>query len=165
MKNNEHEPSDVSFNNQAASYLIEDWRFKIDSKRIYSEQFDDETIVLDLSTGIYYSLNFVGTIIWSALVAGNNLLSVIDKISSKVVIERPLIKQHVLAFATQLIESELIEKDDSCAITTEFVFDFSFENITYNIPALQKHDEIKEALLADIVHSIDIDGLPKTIGN
>lgn len=60
------------------SALSSDTTFTIDRDRIMYETLDDETIVIDLGTGTYYSIGGCGVGLWAAVADGTPLGVVVE---------------------------------------------------------------------------------------
>jgi len=109
----------------------------INSQKALSETLDGETIIINLESGSYYSMNHPGTAIWNAISQGLPISTTSPDVSS---------------FLDRLVTDQLVEE------TTESdkpVFE------TSETPKLDKYDDMQEMLLADPVHDVDEAGWPK----
>jgi hypothetical protein len=52
--------------------------FTIDREYVMFETLDDETVVIDLGTGTYYSISGCGVELWAALVDGSSLGAIVE---------------------------------------------------------------------------------------
>lgn len=112
--------------------------YSINSKKALSETLDSETIIINLETGSYYSMNHSGTAIWNAILAGTPIDATNQTTAD------------FLAFLTAedlIMESET-ESTSSPLVITE-------------IPKIDKYEDMQEMLLADPVHDVDAIGWPK----
>lgn len=57
--------------------------FTIDRDRVMYETLDDETIVIDLSTGTYYSIGGCGVELWAAVVEGTPLGTLVERMEGR----------------------------------------------------------------------------------
>ncbi len=54
--------------------------YKIDSETVCSSKVDDETLILNLDTGFYYTLDGIGGIIWDHLLKNDDEDRIIEAI-------------------------------------------------------------------------------------
>lgn len=73
------------------------------------QKIDEETILLDINTQEYFSLNELGGIIWELLSKKNNLNEIKSELLSSFDIEEKQIENDILNFINALIEKGLIE--------------------------------------------------------
>lgn len=110
--------------------------YLVHTTKAISETMGGETIIINLETGCYYSMNTAGTAIWNALLQG----SPIDTDPAGVSV-----------FLGQLVTDGIIQEttsaDKPLFVATE-------------IPQLDKYTDMQEMLLADPVHDVDTAGWP-----
>jgi len=68
---------------------------------------DDEALILDLSTGVYFSLNPVGTEVWQGLQAGYSLSQIAAEIAHTYDMAEDAVREDVLHFAEDLKQAKL----------------------------------------------------------
>ncbi len=73
------------------------------------QKVDEETILLDINTQEYFSLNELGGIIWELLSKNNNLKEVKDELLVTYDINEKQIIDDILNFISALIKKGLIE--------------------------------------------------------
>ena len=91
-----------------SSELKLDSRFSI-PPQVMSRQVGDETVLLDLSTGIYFGLDSVGKRIWEAVADGNNLVQSAALIAAEYEVDDARAQADVLEFASELVARSLLE--------------------------------------------------------
>jgi hypothetical protein len=129
--------------------------YLIDESRISHNRFDDEIIVVDLGTGSYFSMHRAAAEIWRMIEAGPasaaSIAAAFGQQSSAVISE-------IQEFLGNLEAKGLLRavNDPACAVTT---------SATYSLPVLEEFDELRELLLADIVHDADEAGWPNLAKN
>ncbi len=52
--------------------------YSIDKKRIFWKKVDEELVILDIETGIYYTLNEVGARIWELALDARSIKEIVD---------------------------------------------------------------------------------------
>ena len=111
--------------------------YSINASRAISENLDGETIIINLETGSYYSLNHSGTALWDAI-----------KQNIPVDGSAPGV-EHFTAF---LNEEGLIAEIEMHSNAVPF--------ISETVPGIEKYSDMQEMLLADPIHDVDTAGWP-----
>ena len=76
--------------------------------QVMSRLVGDETVLLNLETGIYFGLDGVGQRIWDAVVEGDSLEQIAAKIVSDYDVDEAHAQADVLEFANELVERGLL---------------------------------------------------------
>lgn len=71
---------------------------------------DEESVLLDLKTRRYYSLNETGTRIWEQLAGGASISEIIEQITSKYDVSPEDARHHVEVLISELAAERLIEE-------------------------------------------------------
>lgn len=136
--------------------------YKIDETKVISETFEDgETIIIDLSTGDYYSVNKTAAIIWNQIKSDNGVQKILQFFLNSYNANAKLIEQSILDIIDFLIKNNLIfesNSNNSVDILEKIVN--NNEKKPFIIPEIEKFDDMKKALLADPVHDVNEDGWP-----
>ena len=72
-------------------------------------ELDDEAVLLNLKTGIYFGLNPVATRVWQLLVAEGSLAQVLEVMLAEYEVGRDVLEQDLLELTRQLCTKGLIE--------------------------------------------------------
>jgi hypothetical protein len=78
------------------------------SDAIMTSQVIDELMILDLDSGIYHSLNVVGTSIWKSLTKGKCQSEIVDVLVSEFDVTSEAASRDVDAFIAQLLSLGLV---------------------------------------------------------
>jgi hypothetical protein len=70
---------------------------------------DDEALILDLTSGYYFSLNPTATEVWQALQAGANIPHIIQSISLKYNVDKTVVEQDLSELITDLRSCRLLD--------------------------------------------------------
>jgi hypothetical protein len=73
-----------------------------------SRPVDDETVLLDLKTGMYFGLDGVGKRIWEAISEGLTLGEIAAVIVSEYEVEEDQAQADVIGFVSDLVERGLL---------------------------------------------------------
>lgn len=76
--------------------------------QVMSRLVGDETVLLDLESGIYFGLDGVGKDIWESVAAGQSLGQAVAKIVDEYDVEESQAQADVLEFASDLVERGLL---------------------------------------------------------
>jgi hypothetical protein len=78
--------------------------------QVMSRPVGDETVLLDLSRGIYFGLDGVGKRIWETVAEGNSLADAATIIVSEFEVDEEQAQADLIAFATDLVERGLLSE-------------------------------------------------------
>lgn len=140
--------------------------FKVNSDVVF-ESFEDETVLINLENGNYYSVNGVGSDIWSLLREGFELKKIIQEIKSKYHSSQNEIEDSVRQFISDLCKEGLIvpfeensqkQKSQNKKINSESPL--KAEDLPFDSPKLNKYTDMQELLLLDPIHDVDETGWP-----
>ena len=77
---------------------------------VMSRLVGDETVLLDLESGMYFGLEGVGKRIWESVADGNSLGEIAAIIAGEFEVEETQALTDLIAFASNLLERGLVEK-------------------------------------------------------
>jgi Coenzyme PQQ synthesis protein D (PqqD) len=139
-------------------------RFRPNSPPIIQETIDQETIMVNLESGCYYSLNPVGTHVWLAIERGTDVGDIAGEVAQRFDAEAAAVEPKVRAFVDRLLGEELIVAlEDDAPPAEEPSANGSGERtagIAYEDPVLNRYTDMQELLLLDPVHEVDAAGWP-----
>lgn len=124
--------------------------------KIISKEFDDEVVLANYDSGLYYSLADTGAKIWLALRAGASDQGIITAFAGKFPAAAD-VEASVRAFIEHLVREGLIVPADSGDEKAGLSLDLLHE---FQAPVLDRFDDLKELLLLDPVHDVDETGWP-----
>ncbi len=140
--------------------------FRINSPKVIHETIDGETVIVNLDSGNYYSLDTVGAAIWAAVAKGLPVDHIIEDISFKFSGKREEIEQGVRLFMNELLQETLIAPRDPGSAGNEETHDTPARSrpsdglLPFKAPILQKYSDMQELLLLDPIHEVDETGWP-----
>jgi hypothetical protein len=89
--------------------FAEDWQTVFErSEEVNSTVLDREAVLLNLESGVYYTLNPVGTAIWDLLDGERSLGKILDAVCERFDVSEPVARRDVAALASQLRREGLI---------------------------------------------------------
>jgi hypothetical protein len=75
--------------------------------QVMSRLVGDETVLLDLASGVYFGLDGVGKRIWESVADGKSLVQTVEVIVAEYKVDEMQAQADVLAFASDLVERGL----------------------------------------------------------
>lgn len=127
--------------------------YKIPESQISHNRFDDEIIAVNLATGCYFSFYNTAAELWSLLERGPATVESLAAAFADAPQDAP---QEIGIFLMCLHEKGLLT---NCAEEPVQVTSTQ----TFSTPAVEEFNELRQLLLADIVHDTDEAGWPHLI--
>lgn len=128
--------------------------------RVIHETIDGETIIIDLVSGTYYSLQGSGPEIWNRLQAGESVDVIVERLSKRYEGDRNDVQTGVEAFLGTLEQEQLVAKlEESRPLETAVSYDDPADR-AYAAPNLEKYTDMQDIILLDPVHQVDDRGWP-----
>jgi hypothetical protein len=78
--------------------------------QVMSRRVGEETVLLDLESGLYFGVDQVGQRVWELAGSGQALGEIVDVIVSEFEVERSQAEADVLEFAATLVERGLLRE-------------------------------------------------------
>ncbi len=130
--------------------------FKIDSSIIH-EQFGDETVVVNLDTGCYYSLRGTADTIWALAASGLSGPDIVARMASAFPAMAAEAEQETSSFLETLVAEGLFTRQNEASASSEppAIIEGVFIK-----PLLQRYTDMETLLKLDPIHSVDDVGWP-----
>jgi hypothetical protein len=125
-------------------------------KSVIHEKFDDETVIVNLETGCYYSLQGTGDAVWAHAAAGLSQAEIVARFSASFDAPAGEIGETISEFLEKLVGEQLLEAADAASggVTPALV------GGAFVPPSLQKYTDMEELLQLDPIHEVDELGWP-----
>jgi len=138
--------------------------FRINTPKISHETIDGEVVIINFDNGNYYSIDKVGAEIWWLIEKNTPLREIIERVNELYEGEPEVIQNAVTQLITELHQEELIIK----AEVEKIKKDGEVKNVSspvaekpkFEMPILQKYDDMQDLLLLDPIHEVDETGWP-----
>lgn len=140
--------------------MTRDNRFLIKDTNIVAEIFGDEVVIVNLESGIYYSLRGTSAQVWIRLQNGYSLTEAIDELSSMYDGSPAEIAELAEAFTRELINHQLIKISSNG--TERIPADSNLPRSLFTKPVIEIFSDMQDILLLDPVHDVDPEGWPVT---
>jgi len=125
-------------------------------KSVIHEKFDDETVIVNLETGCYYSLQGTGDAVWALAASGLSEPQIVSRCCESFRGEPDVIRQAISAFVESLVREALLERSDTAGNAPLQ----QFAGGAFMTPSLQKYTDMEELLQLDPIHEVDELGWP-----
>ena len=135
-------------------------QFKVDPRRVVGETIDDETILVDLETGAYYSLKGSGPQIWELLVVGCSEENIVDEFGRRHPHDRAAIAGETSALIDQLHDEGLLEESILSGGPAPPQVEGSPADGRFEPPVLERFTDMENFLRMDPIHEVGEDGWP-----
>jgi hypothetical protein len=130
----------------------------IDPRMVVHETVDDETIIIDLESGAYFSLTASGPEIWSLIVSGATVNHVIETLKRRYPDDAP--DEAALALIDEIVAEGLVQPQSGNGAVEPAGATGEPTGDPFVPPRLMKFTDLQEILLLDPVHDIDEAGWP-----
>jgi len=135
--------------------------YKVKNSNIVSEIVDQEAIIMDLNSGIYFSSQDVGAVIWDGIVCGFEEYHIKQRIRQSLSVEPGDFDRDLADFIAVLIANKLIEIDPSESVpATDWSMPLPATRCPYNPPILSRHGDMQDLALLDPIHDVEGEGWP-----
>jgi hypothetical protein len=139
--------------------------FRVNSPRVMHETIEGEVILIDLTTGSYYSLRAAGAAVWHAIENGADEDGIRDALELRYEGPSDEIRSAVGSLLDDLAAEGLIEQADASDVndarTASTASPPSANGRTpFEVPVLEKHTDMQDLILLDPVHEVDQQGWP-----
>lgn len=138
--------------------------FEVNGPLVISETIDDETVIINLDTGSYYSLRNAGPIVWLSLQQPATVSSLAAVLRTRFAIPHDVALREVEALASRLLAEGLI-RSASTATEVQPHGELPVAAGAFVSPVLDKFTDMEAMLLLDPIHDVDEAGWPQLPGS
>ena len=136
-------------------------RYRVNPQQIAYEDFDAETLAINLETGTYYSMPGSSSRLWNLIVAGVPSTSIIADFRHSHDGDPEAISQAVREFLDRLVAEKLIVSDDSASGEAADVAPVAGADRTPFQPfEMHVFTDMQDLLLLDPIHDVEEAGWP-----
>lgn len=133
-------------------------QYSMNSPNIVGEKFDEEVVLVNLNSGIYYSLRENAGKIWTLLTLGYSAAQIIALYQRHYSESPEIISGQITQFIEQLIDQDLLVANSQELVEAEEPF---LEPLSlFVVPTLEIFSDMQDILLLDPVHDVDEQGWP-----
>jgi len=136
-------------------------QFEVDPVRIVHETIEGETILIDLETGIYYSLRGSGAEIWNLLIAGITEAEVVAEMQRRYGSEVEAVAATTEQLIEDLLAENLLELAEPGTEPVSAPPRPESANGLFEPPTLERYTDMEYFLLLDPIHEVHAGGWPQ----
>ena len=122
---------------------------KPNSDEVAAKILDGEAILINLSSGMYYSLDSVGSFIWSIIEAGHSQESIAESVADHYGIAKGTAIQDVATLIAELTRENLVVSVAGDTAAGPLKIDDSATPEAYSAPLVTKFDDMAELFAFD----------------
>lgn len=128
------------------------------SSSVIHERFDEETVIVKLDVGRYYSLGGSAEAIWALAASAISRTQIVLTASEGFSGDPDEIARETIRFLDELVAEQLLESIDADAPSS--ADPPAVRREPFITPHLQKYTDMEELLLLDPIHQVDELGWP-----
>lgn len=139
-------------------------RWVANEPAVVSETVDDETIVIHLETGCYYSLTGTAAECWALVRQGGPDGAAVAELASRYSATTAEITAAWDSFVGSLLQENLIRQEPADGRTSGQSLTHPAphaEKKAFLAPQINKYEDMKELLLLDPIHDVSVGGWPQ----
>ena len=138
-------------------------RFIVNSPTVIHDTIDGASVVINLGSGRYYSLQETATTIWQHVNAGASVNEVVNQLTRMYDSGDLDLRPVVGGFMEQLLQEGLIRPagvDGMAAVAADADAEPVEPRQPFALPKLDIYDDLEDLLLLDPIHEVDESGWP-----
>jgi hypothetical protein len=141
--------------------------YYIDKDKVIFEKIEDEIIIISQDTGIYYSIRGHGAIVWQLISSGLSIDEITVYFKDIHVSQDENVQSEIISFIEGLFKEGLIIAGQKHEHNVELEPGLinSIKSIPFSRPTFEKFENMKDYLLVDPIHEVDVAGWPYTKKN
>lgn len=131
---------------------------EIDATRVVYQTMDEETLIIDLEAGSYYSTRFLGSEIWELALAQQTIAEIVQQLSVRHHLDPAVLEGEVHRFLDELRAAGLLSFDVPLPLPP--AENGSETELPFEPPTLTAYTDMQDLLLLDPIHEVGDDGWP-----
>ena len=129
--------------------------------KVISEMLEGETIIINLESGTYYSVNATGSAVWDMVKVRTGEEAMAATLVRAYEVEAETAVQALREFLEVLVgDGLIIKQEDVPAQSPADETETPTARLPFVAPALQRYEDMQQMLLADPIHDVDQMGWP-----
>ncbi|MGH2632322.1 MAG: PqqD family protein [Tepidiformaceae bacterium] len=139
---------------------------RVNRPNVVDETLDGEALIVNLGTGVYYSIASTGEVIWRMLVEGMPPAAVTSHLQAMFDVTEHTAADSVAGFVEELLAEELLVPGEDGAPKTGIANStdaIDGPRAAFVLPELKRYADMQDLLLLDPVHDVDERGWPEAL--
>ena len=129
--------------------------YRVNEGAVIHETIDGETVVIDLSTGTYFSLRDSAAAIWSLVVTGTTAESAAVALAERYDGSPELLQAAAAELLEELARENLVVSTAGVIASLPPAAHADGERLPFTRPVLEKYTDMQDIILLDPVHHVD----------
>jgi len=113
---------------------------------VVAEVIDGEAVIINLSTGVYYSMDRTGALVWEALAAGRSAEEIAAALSASGGVPADVVESDMDRVLTLLVGEGLVASSADATTSTTLL---AFPAGAYSAPTLTSYRDMRDLLALD----------------
>jgi Coenzyme PQQ synthesis protein D (PqqD) len=135
--------------------------FRVASKNIYSRQFDDEVLIIDTLSGMYFSLRGVAVDVWSMIEQAQSFDTIVAALQSRYDAPSDVVAAAAKRAVESLASYQLIGEFQAEAPAPFIQAAVNGDRRPFAEPLIESFTDMHNLLLLDPIHETSEEGWPK----
>ncbi len=123
-------------------------KFRLNEPQVTAKVMDGEAVIIHLVTGVYYSMDGIGSVVWEGLTSGRDARTIIDGIASRYDIGRDVAQADIGRLIGELVAQDLLVPAPHDALVAQ-EDGWNSAPGAYASPALKRYDDMADLLALD----------------
>jgi hypothetical protein len=143
---------------------VRDRQFVINAPAVVSEIIDGEVVIMNLTSGNYYSSDNVGAVIWGWIEGGKTLRNIEQLLSLRYAADAEDLTAALTVFVDRLIAEKLVREIElvpTLATDNGHALKGAAGGGRFVAPELHVYTDMQDLLLLDPIHDVDEAGWPR----
>ena len=134
-------------------------RFELFDQNIVCDIFGDEVVLVNLETGVYYSLMYSASQVWTRVQNQYTIAEIVSDFEQLYNNSSEEISPAITAFVDNLLKLKLVKTSN---LTERILVDTKIGKIktAFEEPLIETFSDLQDILLLDPVHDVDQKGWP-----
>jgi hypothetical protein len=134
--------------------------YRMNPTRVVREHFADETILINMDTCVYFSLNEAAREAFKLLEAGHAAEVVADALARDYAVDTTSVPDAVRGLVDELVREGLLEPADASDAPPPPAPSAGGPRRALAAPAIARYTDMQDLLLLDPIHDVDATGWP-----
>lgn len=135
--------------------------YRARDENVVSSIVDEEAIIMDLSSGVYFSADGVGAVIWDGVACGFEVTEIKRRILQSFSADAAGLDADFEIFAASLLANKLVEVAHGIASPlVDWSMPLPVAKRHYEPPILNRYDDMPDLRLLDPIHDVKETGWP-----
>jgi len=118
-------------------------------EEVAAEVLDGEAILINLTSGVYYSMDGVGGVVWSLIEQGAGISTIVDRVSDTFGVARDQVETDLRNLVAELIRENLVAHSESSEASSSDLTMPEGRPAEYESPKLLTYRDMGELLALD----------------